>query len=79
MYAREWGPSWPEFKQRQRRKPNGVVQRQHDGDGAASGEADGERYGIGDAIFARKRAVSYADLSGDGHFHVHVSLQEPLD
>ena len=70
MYAR-----WAEFK-RQWRKPNGVVERQRDGDGTAGGEADGEGYGIGDAVFARERTLSYADITGNSDFDVHVSLEE---
>lgn len=78
MYARKRSTRWPEFERR-RRKPNGVVERQHDGDGAAGGEADGEGYGIGDAVFAGERTVSYADLAGDGDFDVNVSLEESDD
>lgn len=76
MYARKWGPGGPEFE---RREPNGVVERQHDGDGAAGGKADGEGYGIGDAVFAGEGSVFDADLASDGDIHLHVSLQESDD
>lgn len=70
MYAR---------KRRPEHKPNGVVERQHDGDGATGGEAYGERYGIGDAIFTGQRSLSNADLSRHGDFNFHLSLPKSND